>query len=424
MKNNLFMLLLFVLCTFAYTNNFAQASDLEVTKNFKAAVQTLEADIDKAQSATEIPDFESRMAELKNKYSAKKSLLDKALYPETFESTFEKVSKKIEVAKGKLTKIDDLQVEVTDLKGKLEELKEYVNRLSEDYYTTLREVVSLRESSKRDRKTADSLKSLLSKLRDNSKKRNSLIDELANSLFFDNAHSVESMNDAEKKELFVKFKSTNMLDNIKRLISDNIQFMEASVFTTKQLDELKDEQKEFKARWKALGPKIAQVYASPKEKDAELAVVDKMLQKWDNTISENIWQNVDVQFRIKDITLKKFNNGDDFYNSVIEYIDNQIKNVEQKSEEERLKLYNTFADSVYNTNIAGTWLPLLERYNMLSNEQIDGIDDKIDEWHNSLGEPMPNWIYFLVIGVLVLVVIILLVMVFSKNKKINKMQNT
>ncbi len=235
MKNKIFVSFLFLLFAFAYTNNFAQASDLEVTKNFKAAVQTLESDIDKAQSATEIPDFENRMAEIKEKYSAKKSLLDKALYPDTFESTFEKVNNKIEVAKTKLTKIDDLQVEVTDLKGKLEELKEYVNRLSEDYYTTLREVVSLRESSKRDRKTADSLKSLLSKLRDNSKKRNSLIDELANSLFFDNAHSVESMNDAEKKELFVKFKSSNMLDNIKRLISDNIQFMEASVFTTNSL---------------------------------------------------------------------------------------------------------------------------------------------------------------------------------------------
>ncbi len=149
-----------------------------------------------------------------------------------------------------------------------------------------------------------------------------------------------------------------------------------------------------------------------------------MLQNWDSAINANIWQNVDVQFRIKDITLKKFNNGDDFYNSVIEYIDNQIKNVEQKNEEERLKLYNTFADSVYNTNIAGTWLPLLERYNMLSDEQIDGIDEKIDEWHNSLGEPMPNWIYILVIAVLVLVVVLLVIMVFSKNKKINKIQNT
>ncbi|MFH0736795.1 MAG: hypothetical protein V1773_18340 [bacterium] len=425
MKNKIVITFLLSFVAFlSFTQIKAQGSDLEITKNFKSAVQTLEADIDKAQSVTEIPDFESQTAALKDKYIAKKTLLDKALYPETFESTFEKINKKIEVAKGKLGQIGELQVEVTDLKGKLEELKEFVNKLSEDYYTTLREVVSLRESNKKDKKTVDSLKSLLSKLRENSKKRNSLIDELANSLFFDKEHNVESMNDAEKKELYVKFKSSNMLDNIKRLISDNIKFMESSAFTTPQLDELKQEQNEFRSRWSAIGPKIAQVYASPKEKDAELAAVDGMLRKWDSTINENIWQNVDVQFRIKDITLERFYDGESFYTAVNNYIDKQMKNVEQKNSEELFAAYNTFADSVWNANIAEVWIPLLTRYKMLSNDQISDIDNKLDKWHESLGEPMPNWIYVLVIGVLVLVIIVLIVMVVGKSKKINQIKNT
>ncbi len=425
MKNKVITSILFsfiVLLSFVQIK--AQGSDLEVTKNFKSAVQTLESDIDKAQSVAEIQDFENQAVALKDKYTAKKALLDKALYPETFESTFEKINKKLEVAKGKLSQIGDLQVEVVDLKGKLQELKEYVNKLSEDYYTTLREVVSLRESNKKDRKTVDSLKSLLTKLRDNSKKRNSLIDELANSLFFDKEHNVESMNDAEKKELYVKFKSSNMLDNIKRLISDNVKFMEASAFTTQQLDELKQEQKEFSARWKAIGPKIAQVYATPKEKDAELAVVDGMLRKWDSTINENIWQNVDVQFRIKDITLERFYDGESFFNAVVGYIEKQTKNSDQKNSEERYTAYNTFADSVWNANISDVWIPLLTRYRLLSNSQVDEINDKLDKWHESLGEPMPTWIYPLVIGVLVLVIIVLLVMVVGKSKKINQIKNT
>ncbi len=398
-------------------------SDLETTKAFKTAVETLGSDIDKVKSITEVPEFESRAADLKEKYIGKKSLLDKALYPETFESTFQKINNKIEVIKGKLSQISDLQVEVTDLKGKLEELKEYVNRLSEDYYTTLREVVSLRESNKRDRKTIDSLNSLMKKLRDNSKQRNSLIDELANSLFFSNEKSVESMNEVEKKELFIKFKSSNMLENIKRLIMDNTRYIESGAFTTKQLDEFKEEQKEFKARWKALGPKIAQVYATPKEKDAELNNVDALLNKWDGSINQNIWQNIDVQFRLKDITLESFNSGEEFYNALMNYIDKQIKNVEQKSSEDRHNAYNTFADSVYYKNIADTWIPLLTRYKMLNDEQVDNIDNKINEWYDSLGEAMPNWIYMLVIGVLVLVVIVLIVMLTLKNSQLKKQLN-
>jgi len=395
-------------------------SDLEITNAFKAAVATLENDIDKAKSITEVPDFESRVAELKDKYQAKKSLLDKALYPETFESTFKKLNNKIEVIKSKLSQISDLQVEVTDLKGKLEELKEYVNRLSEDYYTTLREVVALRESNKRDRRTIDSLNSLMKKLRENSKQRNTLIDELANSLFFNNEKDVENMNEMEKKDLFIKFKSSNMLENIKRLIMDNTRFIESGAFTTKQLDEFKEEQKEFKARWKAIGNKIAQVYASPKEKEAELNKVDELLTNWDNSINQNIWQNIDVQFRLKDITLNSFNSGDEFYNAIVSYIDDQIRNSAQNSSEDRHKAYSTFADSVYYKNIADTWIPLLTRYKMLSDEQVEGIDKKITEWKDSLGEAMPNWIYLLVIGVLVLVVIVLIVMLVVKNNQLKK----
>ncbi len=414
------LILLFMVFALANFINLKAQSDLEITKAFKSAVENLENDIDKAKSITEVPDFETRTSELKEKYQGKKTLLDKALYPETFESTFQKINNKIDVIKGKLSQISDLEVEVTDLKGKLEELKEYVNRLSEDYYSTLREVVSLRESNKRDRKTIDSLNSLMKKLRENSKQRNSLIDELANSLFFSNEKSVESMNEVEKKELFIKFKSSNMLENIKRLITDNTRYIESGAFTTKQLDEFKEEQKEFRSRWKAIGSKIAQVYATPKEKDAELSNVEALLNKWDGSIDQNIWQNIDVQFRLKDITLESFNNGDEFYNAITSYIDKQIKNVEQKSSEERHNAYNTFADSVYYKNIADTWIPLLTRYKMLNDEQVESIDKKMDEWYDSLGEAMPNWIYMLVIGVLVLVVIVLIVMLTVKNNQLKK----
>lgn len=420
MKNKLFLAILFILII--VKPNLTQAqSDLETVKAFKAAIETLGNDIDKAKSITEIPDFETRAKELKDKYISKKSLLDKALYPETFETTFEKINNKIEVMKGKLSQISDLQVEVTDLKGKLEELKEYVNRLSEDYYNTLREVVALRESNKKDRKTIDSLKSLLKKLRDNSKQRNSLIDELANSLFFNNEKSVESMNEMEKKELFVKFKSSNMLENIKRLISDNTEYVRAGAFSTKQLDELKQEQREFRSRWNAIGAKIAQVYASPKERDAELNKVNQMINNWDEEINTNIWQNIDVQFKLKDIALKSYNSGDEFYNSVIEYIDKQIKNEENKNSDERYKAYHTFADSVYFKTIANTWIPLLVRYNMIDENKVSDIESKIKDWNNSLGEPMPSWIYILVVGVVLLVLIVLVIVLVAKNRNL-KMQ--
>jgi len=418
------LLLLFVSLLFLSTSAVkAQGSDLEITKNFKASVTTLESDIDAAKSITEIPDFENRSKELKDKYAGKKALLDKALYPETFESTFQRVNKKIEVLKGKLSEIKDLQVEVVQLSGKLEELKEYVDQLSQDYYTTLREVVSLRESNKNDRRTIDSLSGLLKKLRQNSKQRNTLIDELANSLFFDKEKSVESLNEQEKKDLYIKFKSSNMLDNIKRLVSDNIQYMESGAFSTKQLEELKDEQKEFKARWKALGPKIAQVYATPKEKDAEVAFVDGMLKNWDNSINENIWQNIDVLFRVKDITLKNFTDGASFREAVVDYIDKQIKNADNKSSEEQFAAYSLFADSVYYKTVADTWVPLLSRYNMITEEQLNDIDKNIDKWNESMGEPMPNWIYLLVIGVLLLVVIVLVIMLVTKGKQKNTQVN-
>ena len=66
------------------------------------------------------------------------------------------------------------------------------------------------------------------------------------------------MSPQEKQEIYSKLGKENVLYNVKRLLSDNIRFIEITKLYPEDVDEIKEQQEDFANLWKNIGPKMVE----------------------------------------------------------------------------------------------------------------------------------------------------------------------
>ncbi len=395
------------LCVILITNfSFAQ-SDYERTQSFKTRYQMLEAAIKNATSLDECNAIADNIAKLKNDFTADKDLLDKSLYPENFASSFEKIERALEIRKGDFTQITELTTEVGTLKDK-------VSEMSIENQGLITQIKTLQIKSQKDATTIASLQKLVAQLKANIQQRDELVRGIVDSLLAEFIKYPNTLNDAEKQTIFTKVQSGNLFYNIERTIADNVQFMKVTQMNPEDLGEMKKQYKDFNKVWRQIGPKLADVYSSKREKAAQIANIDAMFTDWNGRINEEIWGQVNRLFREKKVALLQFRNGDQFVNSVSSYVDDEIKNYGVKSKEESENTFMAFTDSVYFPVVEPTWIPILIENNMMTEANKDTIDARLATWKAKVSpESGFNWIY-LAGGA---VILFLVVAYFLKGRK-------
>ncbi len=80
------------------------------------------------------------------------------------------------------------------------------------------------------KESIDSLNNLVSQLKVGITRRDTLIKEILDNIFTTAEHKIESLNDAEKKNLKTKIQGTSLIDNIENFINDNIEFLRCFSF--------------------------------------------------------------------------------------------------------------------------------------------------------------------------------------------------
>lgn len=402
--------ILLILAAFVLNTAAQSQSDYQLTQDFKKQYKTLESDIDKAQTTDELKQIEGRVSELHTKYQPNKALLDKALYPETFESSFQNLERKLQAVTFSTTQITELRTEV----GKLTDI---VTKLSQENNTLYDQIKQLQGQRAKDVKSLDSLNRLVERLRANIRRRDELIISVVDSLFLQFGHKGENLSEMEQGQIAQKLESSNLFDNLKRMINDNMRFLDATELAPGELSQMKKEQNTLESRWKKMGPQLADIYISGKENRANVkSEVDNLLRSWENEIDGEIWSSVDEAFKQRNIFLNSYNNGDEFASSISDYVDNQMQNPEGLPADERFANRNLFIDSVWNKDLNETWMPVLLENNLLTEAQKDSIQAKIDEWGESVKEPVNIWVY-VAAGVILLLLIVLIVRAFASGKK-------
>lgn len=409
MKRNIFYISA-VIGAFIFCSNVYAQSDYEKTQNFKSRYQNINDAIKGAASLADLDIAEIDIEKLREDFFNDKELLDKSLYPETFNSSVEKLKTALELRKGDFTQIVELETKVDTLRTQISVL----NRANASLVVEIKE---LQRSHKKDAETIAALENLVNKLKANLEERDDLVRNIMDSLLAEYLKTPSSLNEIEKAGLEQKIKSENLFYNIEKTIMDNIQFMRITSLKPEDLNEMKEQYKDFSKMFRQFGNKLAQVYLDKKSVTTEIANVNGLLLSWSNIISMEIWKGVNTSFKDKNVKMMQANSGDEFTQNVVTYIEDEIKNYGLKKKDESLQTYHAFTDSVWFGDFQDTWLKILLDQQLLTEANKDTIEAKIAVWKAKVEPGMDSNIYiYIIIAVALIGVAALLFSIFKKKK--------
>lgn len=395
-------------------SNLEAQSDYEIVQNFKARYQQLEQQIKNAVSLDELNAVTGEIERLKNEFSTYRELLDRSLYPDNFEKSFDKLGNSLIIRKADFTQIDVLQTEVITLRSEVDELNKKNAEL-------LNQIQLLEVQRKKDAETIAKLEELVSELRASLKKRDELVYAIIDSLAPKLSGDVTALTQKEKEQIVAETEKKNVLYIVKKSLRDNNRFLEVTTLKPGDLTEVKQQQSNFVSLWQKVGPKLVDVYAVRKDKSQELKDIDALFTSWKTGIQREAWESIREDFALNNINLQSFYNGNEFTEIITAFINDEIKSYGVKSKEESQRIYSVFVDSVWYKTISNEWMPYLLENNMLTSQQKEMIEKKIAEWKETIS---PKDLTLIYVGVGVLIVLIVTFFLLRKKNGTKGVQNT
>ncbi len=389
-----------------------EQSDYEVTQNFQTKYKELMQSIEKAQTVQDCAAIMVGIDDLEKEYKPNKALLDKALYPDDFDKTFIIIRGRLAYTQNTLGLIQDQVTRIAALEAQVNDLSTQVEKLTNENGEMLKDIQSLRAQQTQDRQSIDSMKSLIAQLRTNIHRRDQVIFSMVDSIFMQYDKDITQLKDVTKKSLVSHLERNNALDNIRRAVSDNVAFLQATTLSDQDIAAIVGEQKKFASNWKGLGPKLAGIYVSSKQREKEVTTIDTMIAYWGQKADEAMWHSLKHLFHARNFAVQEFSNETEFYNNLMAFLDDQINNTANETKEARYSAYTTFTDSVWNPIVVKTWLPLMHDSAKLTDAQVTDLNSKVAAWQATI-QPPRTWWY---IGLAVVMLILLIVMYWRIRK--------
>ena len=393
--------------------NARQISDRLIVNKFEESVKELHLFTDSAKTVQDCVEINAMADELEVKYKEKKDLLDRALYPDDFHKTFEKLRDKLAIRRNDLGIIETQYIRITELEKHVHGLSDKGDSLSQENEKLMNDMKRLSITAAANKAHFDSLQTVISKLQQNLKERDQLVFSLVDSLFLQYDKNISDMTDIEKQSIYGKLERRNVFTGIKKSIEDNLKFLQSTNLTPNDYAEIARQNNQFTSQWKGVSPKLADLYLSSKKKKDEVARIDSLLTVWSKEVDRSNWTSLDTLLSRNGIVLKPFSNGDEFTSHFTEYIDTLVRNTNQEPEDIRAKRFNTFNDAIWKSNLKPIWLPVLVESGKLTVDQKNKIEKAVDSWHSAVTPTSP--IVYAVIIILILTIILGLAMRFRKK---------
>lgn len=405
---------LFLFAVLFFTSALLAQSDYEIVQDFKNRYQQFEQQIKNAVSVEELTSITGEIERFKNEFSTYKDLLDRSLYPDNFEKSFEKLGNSLILRKTDFVQIETLQTEVVTLRSEVDDLNKKNAEL-------LSQIQLLEIQTKKDAETIAKLEQLVNELRASLKKRDELVYAIIDSLAPKLSGDVSALTKKEKEQIIAETEKKNVLFIVKKSLRDNTRFLEVTSLKPADLNEVKKQNSEFTTTWQKIGPKLVDVYANRKDKIQELKDIDALFTDWKTGIQREAWESIREEFALNNINLQSFYNGNEFTEIITSFINDEIKSYGVKKKEESERVYSIFVDSVWYKTISNDWMPYLLENNMLTAQQKEIIEKKITEWKEAIS---PKDLTLIYVGAGVLIVLIVAFFLLRKKNGAKGVQNT
>lgn len=406
-RQNIFsvIILIFIFSIFSYAQQ-----DYQIVQKFKAQCSTIKTSIANASSLDELNSIRPQIDQLKSDFEPNKKLLDKSLYPDDFNSSIGKLNDALNLRKGDFTQITTLQTKVSQMQVQLDSLNAKNAML-------LNRVQELVIQGDKDRHTILVLQRNLRELRFSLSQRDLLVMTMLDSLLPSSYSQSGSLSSSEKQKIYSKARSMDIITNIKKAISDNIQFLDVTALTPEDLNSIKNQKAQFEKIWKNVGPEIIKIYSSKKQSEKDINEINSDFDLWNTALSREAWNSIRQTFSDRGIMLEKFSSGGEFSNSISSYVNDEIKNADLNAQN-AVSDYHTFIDSIWLPKVEPEWIPYLTENNMLSVSDKDKINSKLTEWKKAVLPGQFNWLFVIIPVIIILLIVILLKTNSDKKKKL------
>ncbi|HVO76088.1 MAG TPA: hypothetical protein VMT35_18835, partial [Ignavibacteriaceae bacterium] len=169
-------------------------SDYQIVQDFKSKYQGLRQAIEDADSLEQLTEIQEQIEDFRNNSFANKTLLDKSLYPEDFNSSIENLRNALTLRKGDFTQITVLKTQVGELKVQVDDLNAKNTEL-------INQVQLLEDQSKKDKEKISQLERSVALLKASLRQRDDLVMTMLDSLMPAAYRSKEELTAGEKQKV-------------------------------------------------------------------------------------------------------------------------------------------------------------------------------------------------------------------------------
>lgn len=407
--------LLTFLFTFASIAAVAQTaqSDYEIQQTFKTQYAEYQDSIEQLSSPDSAQALIASIKQFEEKYGTHSSLLDKALYPDTYQQRIKKLKEssvramnRLQTIKKQNTRLQKLETQLTSYEQNLQMLNQRTD--------------SLKQAMQQSIRSEKELSNTLREYRQSLEKRDELILAFIDSMVVAYQQmDIGKVQDLENVDERSRLNTDgDALEMIHRLSAENVNVLQNNADQLHLDDYMRmtDVQQQFKMMWQRLGPKITDVYAG-KNAEKLSKEVGENITKWQQMLQSQMLTSLKDTMSEHNIAVNGFQNPDELYRSLNTYLDQQIKQSKEDNSEAGYQKLEQFQE--FWSNVELQWASNFAEAELISTPQMATLNAKVDTWAEH-AQPRSNNLLVYLLGGTVLMALALGVLLIREKKNHSK----
>ncbi len=393
------ILLMLALLTVAHAQ-----SDYEYVQRFKAEAQNLKAKIERLASSGEVKRTRKAIDDFKNKYYARKDFLNRAIYPESFETVLSELENSLDAKARSISALERAN-------AKIKKLSDYLERLSANYMSVLAELDSIKTQAKKGAAEKENYVRKLNYLKRNIAERDSALTKMLAKLLNVQERNAAGAKGNDLSGEVLQIKENDFLRHLDKLIRDNIRYLDVAEISSDEIFKIYDEQQNLAKNLSKLDSETLGVLLGDYNAAPELTRVKSLAELWGKAIEKKIVFLMNKDFAQFGIELNDSLNIAAWKNSLLDYI--ETESIKAGNRYERKHKFDAFYNSAWNGVFKRKWLAGLLKAGLITHEEVSTIDSLSLGWERRTEKSPPYFLYILVS----VIVIFITVYVAAKGKK-------
>ncbi|MDX1591584.1 MAG: hypothetical protein R3283_06465 [Balneolaceae bacterium] len=382
----------------------AQQSDYQIQQDFRSEYQNIIERIDSAVTPGELDQISTAIDNLESEYSEFSSIIDAALYPDTFSSRIETLRNRYRSTQSNIQALEESDERIRELMGQVDEFRNQLAAMDE-------EVADLKEQIDRANANERQQAALIRQYRQNIEQRDEFVADFLEDLMqrYQNMDASVQSDIASAAEQM----GSNPIDVLKNILSEYTRSADQETeLSAPDFIRMRAQHGYFSNIWDNIGESLSSVF-SPGNPVEALQEITDMLAAWRASIDNKLWESLSTEFTQNGIELSPFTDAESFNTSLNTYVDNAMNSSMESNSEEDYEVYQNFS-TYWNTTVKGQWGELLINGNILSTEDIAAIDVKLNTWGEN-AVPTSNLMFILFLVSLAVIIGLIVLLVTKKS---------